>query len=489
MIGRLSIDREGILDRVSSDASRLQELGYRQQLRRGLGVFSTFSIGVATVAPVVGLYAIFGLGMNLSGPVWVWLLVLSLVGQVLVAVVYAELASEFPIAGGPYQWVRRLIGPDAGIFTGLIYLVAVSAALATVAFLAAPWFAQLLGLQPSPGGHMLLSFCVLLASLLVNAGGVQVVRVAVNFGIAAEIIASMLIGSMLLVFFRTHDVTVLFSSMGAPTSLGAALATLAVCGWAFVGFDASASVAEETTGAGANVPRAILAATAVVGIAVVLVAVAVILATGDLQAVISGSEMDPVTATVVASLGGWSRMPFLAVVAITFFACCISMQAYLGRVIFSLARDGVLPFSRKLASVSEGRKVPLVAMTTMTLIASACLLLGFNEGAVGTMISFGTAGLYITFLLVVAAALYARVSGKWRPDGSLRLGALGTPVNVAALVWLVFETINIAWPRVELAPPNAPVWQVWAAIWVFAVVAALAVIYIGAWRRKNLAAE
>ncbi|WP_281034774.1 amino acid permease [Mesorhizobium sp. M4A.F.Ca.ET.022.05.2.1] len=276
---------------------------------------------------------------------------------------------------------------------------------------------------------------------------------------------------------------------GAPTSLGAALATLAVCGWAFVGFDASASVAEETTGAGANVPRAILAATAVVGIAVVLVAVAVILATGDLQAVISGSEMDPVTATVVASLGGWSRMPFLAVVAITFFACCISMQAYLGRVIFSLARDGVLPFSRKLASVSEGRKVPLVAMTTMTLIASACLLLGFNEGAVGTMISFGTAGLYITFLLVVAAALYARVSGKWRPDGSLRLGALGTPVNVAALVWLLFETINIAWPRVELAPPNAPVWQVWAAIWVFAVVAALAVIYIGAWRRKNLAAE
>ncbi|TIT25576.1 MAG: amino acid permease, partial [Mesorhizobium sp.] len=67
----------------------------------------------------------------------------------------------------------------------------------------------------------------------------------------------MLIGSMLLVFFRTHDVTVLFSSMGAPTSLGTALATLAVCGWAFVGFDASASVAEETTGAGANVPRAI----------------------------------------------------------------------------------------------------------------------------------------------------------------------------------------------------------------------------------------
>ncbi|TIT82212.1 MAG: hypothetical protein E5W59_30355 [Mesorhizobium sp.] len=125
----------------------------------------------------------------------------------------------------------------------------------------------------------------------------------------------------------------------------------------------------------------------------------------------------------------------------------------------------------------------------MTLIASACLLLGFNEGAVGTMISFGTAGLYITFLLVVAAALYARLSGKWRPEGSLRLGALGTPVNVAALVWLLFETINIAWPRVELAPPNAPVWQVWAAIWVFAVVAALAVIYIGAWRRKNLAAE
>lgn len=460
------------------DASRLQELGYRQELNRGLGVFSTFSIGVATVAPVVGLYAIFGLGMSLNGPGWVWLLLLSLVGQLLVAVVYAELASEFPIAGGPYQWVRRLIGENAGVFTGIIYLVAVSAALATVAFLAAPWFAQLFDVQLTAGGHISLSFGLLVVCLLVNAGGVRVVRVAVNSGIAAEIVASIMIGIVLLAFFRKHDVSILFSGLGTPVSIGTVLATLAVCGWAFVGFDASASVAEETHGAGANVPRAIIAATAVVGGAVVLVAIAVILATADLQASVSGAELDPVTTTVVSSLGEWFHKPFLIVVAITFFACCISMQAYLGRVIFGLARDGAIPFARSLAAVSEGRKVPLVAMTAMTLIASVGLLLGFNEGAIGTMISFGTAGLYITFLLVVAAALYARMSGTWRPHGTLRLGRYGTLVNALAFFWLLFETVNIAWPRAELAPPQAPVWQVWAAVWIFAVIAALAAIYM-----------
>ncbi len=45
----------------------------------------------------------------------------------------------------------------------------------------------------------------------------------------------------------------------------------------------------------------------------------------------------------------------------------------------------------------------------------------------------------------------------------MRLGRAGTVINVLAVVWLAFETVNIAWPRTSLAPPGAPVYQVWAA--------------------------
>jgi amino acid transporter len=472
-----------MIDHSGSDSGRLRELGYSQQLQRGLGIFSTFSIGVATVAPVVGLYAIVGLSMSFSGPTWVWVLLASLVGQLLVAAIYAELASEFPVAGGPYQWTKRLVGPGFGTFTGVVYLTAVSAALATVGYLAAPWFGALLGLQLSSAGNVVLSALLLTVSFIINAAGVRTVKVVVNCGIAAEMIASILIGLSLLLFYRVHPFGILAEPLTASASIPAILATMAVCGWAFVGFDASASVAEETQAAGASVPLAMIAATAIVGMCVVLVAVAVTLATNDLEAVIAGTVADPVTTTVVSALGNWSAEPFNGVVCVTFFACLVSMQAYLGRVVFGLARDNVIPFSASLSKVSARSKVPFRAMLALTVIAAACLLLGLNDGAVGTMITFGTAGLYITFLLVVAAALLARSSGRWKPNGTVRLGRWGMPINILAFVWLLFETINIAWPRVELAPPGAPVLQVWAAVWVFAIVAVIACLM--AWYKRD----
>ncbi|MEU0805927.1 amino acid permease [Streptomyces sp. NPDC005970] len=471
-------------EHANQNDTRLQELGYRQQLRRGLGIWSTFSVGVTTVAPVVGLYAIFSLGSALSGPVWLWMLLASLVAQLLVAVVYAELASEFPVAGGPYQWVRRLVGPRSGWFTGIVYISAVTAALTTVAYLAAPWVGLLFtGSEPHGLTRCLISAGLLALALAINASGVKIMGAVVIAGLGAEIVGSIVVGLALLLFFRVHDFSVLFETLGAPASSGsstgsALLATLAVCGWAFVGFDSSASVAEETKGASTNVPRAIVRATAVVGGAVVLVAIAVMLATQNLTAVAHGEVPDPVTPTVIGSFGSWSEKPFLAVIVVTFVACLVSMQAYLGRITFGLARDGMLPASRKLASVTGRGQVPLVAMAATSIAAAAGLLLGLNEGAIGTMITFGTGGLYITFLLVVAAALFARLSGRWQPEGALQLGAKGLVINVLAFCWLAFETVNIAWPRTILAPPGAPAWQVWAVVWVFAAITCVAGLYL-----------
>ncbi|NJQ02040.1 APC family permease [Streptomyces zingiberis] len=471
-------------EHTGQNDSRLEELGYRQQLRRGLGIWSTFSVGVTTVAPVVGLYAIFSLGSLLSGPAWLWMLLVSLVAQLLVVVVYAELASEFPVAGGPYQWVRRLIGPRAAWFTGVVYISAVTAALTTVAYLAAPWLGLLFtGREPHGPARYLVSAGLLALALAVNASGVKIMSLVVLGGLGAEIIGSIAVGLALLFFFRVQDFSVLFQTFGAPAAAGnstgaALLATLAVCGWAFVGFDSSASVAEETKGAVRNVPRAMVRATAVVGGAVVLVAIAVMLATRDLGAVVRGETADPVTPTVIGSFGSWSEKPFLAVVVVTFLACLVSMQAYLGRITFGLARDGMLPASGRLASVTGRGRVPLAAMTAVSAAAAAGLLLGLNDGAIGTMITFGTGGLYITFLIVVSAALFARLTGRWRPAGTVRLGRKGLVVNVLAFCWLAFETVNIAWPRAILAPPGAPAWQIWAVVWVFAAIICCAGLHL-----------
>ncbi len=107
--------------------------------------------------------------------------------------------------------------------------------------------------------------------------------------------------------------------------------------------------------------------------------------------------------------------------------------------------------------------------------------MGLNEGALGTMISFGTMGLYATFFLVVAAALFARISGRWSPAGAFRTGVFGKLLYVVAFLWLAFETVNIAWPRVELAPPGASDLLVYAPLMIFVLVAIVATV---AARRK-----
>ena len=130
---------------ADADAARLRELGYEQELRRGLRIFDNVAMGFATISPVVGLYAVVLVGMTVAGPAWVWVLPLTLAGQCLLLCVYSELASQFPIANGAYQWSRRLLGPRYGWFNGWVALCAYAVANTTIAYLAAPWALTLLG--------------------------------------------------------------------------------------------------------------------------------------------------------------------------------------------------------------------------------------------------------------------------------------------------------------------------------------------------------
>ena len=164
-------------------------------------------------------------------------------------------------------------------------------------------------------------------------------------------------------------------------------------------------------------------------------------------------------------------------VLVAFLACGMAAQALTARSIWSIARDGVLPASRFLRGVDR-RGTPIGATITTAVVACAGLLLGLDSTAVGSLIAFGTAAIYVAFLLVALAALVARLRGTWVPAGAVRLGRAGPVVNLLAVAWLAFETVNIAWPRESLAPPGAPVYQVWAAPMVLAAIAVVGLAYL-----------
>src|SRR3954468_8920070 len=91
---------------VTDDDARLANLGYTPQLNRVLGFFSNFAVAFTYLSPMVGIYSLFVLGGGTGGPSSFWLPFTPLIGIVFFALVFGELASHYPIAGGLYQYSK-----------------------------------------------------------------------------------------------------------------------------------------------------------------------------------------------------------------------------------------------------------------------------------------------------------------------------------------------------------------------------------------------
>ncbi|NHC13144.1 APC family permease [Motilibacter deserti] len=468
---------------TSDDAARLRLLGYEQQLRRSLGMRGNLAIGFATISPVVGLYGVAFVGLAVAGGLWVWALPVALAGQACLVSVYAELAARFPVAGGAYQWTRRVL-PSARYawMTGWLSLCAFLAANTTIAYLAAPWVWAVLGGTPGPALHVATAAAFLVACSVANTYGIEPLRRLVSLGIAAEIVASVVVGLVLLLAFREQGFSVLTDSFGTEAAFGgssiaAGLAVLAVAGWAFLGMDACVASSEETRDAARHVPRAVWAALLSVGAIVVLDAVAVTLAHPDPALVPAGADVDPVTTAVTQGFGGWATKPFAVLVLVAFLACGLAAQGATARMMWSMSRDEVLPGSRALQRLNR-HQAPVGAIAGVTLVGGAGLLLGLDSTAMGSLLAFGTAVAYLVFLLIAVAALLGRLAGTWAPAGGARRARRGLVLNVAAVAWLGFEFVNVAWPRAQLAPPGAPWYQVWAAVLVTVLALAAGTFYL-----------
>jgi amino acid transporter len=438
---------------VSDDEQLLKEMGYEQQLPRILRFWTNWAVGFAFISPIVGLYTVVALNATTAGPAWVWTVPIVLAGQVLVALCYTQLAARWPVAGGIYQWSRRLVGPKFGWWAGWFYTWALIVTLSLVAYAGGGFLAELVGVtSPTTSQHILFALIVMAIFTTVNVIGLQMLRFTVNIGIACELVASVGVGIALILGFRRQPLHALVDTSLIPphTQFGPAfIAALAVAGWVLLGFDACGALAEETRDAARKVPRAIVLSIISVGIVDIIAAMGLMLATPNLGAVISGKVPDPVSAAVVDAFGGWAHKPFLAIVVTSFVACGIAVQGATVRVVYSYSRDGMLPLSRVWAKVSDRSKSPVYAVLLVASLASLAFL---YANVLSVLTGLATGGYYLGFAFPIVGLLYARARRRWTPGSTWRFKRTGLALNIAALVWLTGEFINIAWPRASTLP-------------------------------------
>ncbi|MGH2927303.1 MAG: APC family permease, partial [Solirubrobacteraceae bacterium] len=433
------------------DEELLAELGYRQELPRVLRLWTNWAVGFAFISPIVGLYTIVALGATTAGPPWIWSLPIVVAGQFLVALVYARLSSAWPIAGGIYQWSRRLLGATYGWWAGWTYMCALVVVLSTTAYAGGGFLGQLLGIDTqSTSTHLLLALVVMALFTAINAISLGLLKYTVNIGIACEIVASVGIGLALILFFghQSPGVLVHVPKLAQPGPYAPAfLGAIAFTGWAILGFDACGGLSEETEDASRQVPRATLLSIGTVGAVMMISALGLTLATRNVAAVTAGRVADPVSSAVVGAFGAWAERPFLAVVVIGFIACGIAEQATLVRVIYSFSRDGMLPLSSVWRKVSKSRETPVYAVLLSGVLASLAFL---YAKVLSVLVDFATGAYYLAFLFPIVAVL---VAGRVRrPMIPAALDRRTRVIAGVAVVWLVFELVNIAWPRQPLLP-------------------------------------
>src|SRR5258707_4803365 len=195
-----------------SDESINQSFGYKQELRRALRLFSLYAVAFSIISITTGLFANYGFGLAHLGAAMIWLWPVAAVGQMLVELVVAELATRIPLAGYSYQWGARLVNTTYGWFTGFVGLAYLAVGAAGINFVVmAPVIATILNLDAAnPSVNVVITVVIFLAVLAINIISIALASRINNVAVFTEIAGMLGFGLVLFVVARIqphHSVT------------------------------------------------------------------------------------------------------------------------------------------------------------------------------------------------------------------------------------------------------------------------------------------
>src|ERR1700732_1177526 len=199
----------------AADARDLAGFGYKQELKRILGVYSSFAVAFSYISPSTGIFTLFApMGCAIPGTFFFWSWPLVALGQFIIALNFAEVSSHFPVAGSVYQWTKYLSNRTYAWFTGWIYLFAgvltVAAVVATVPLVLIPLINNVFGtsIGTDLDTERNVAALVLLSTTLLSIFGVRIVAFVNNTGVVFEILGMVVFALVLLLFYHHQSASV-----------------------------------------------------------------------------------------------------------------------------------------------------------------------------------------------------------------------------------------------------------------------------------------
>jgi amino acid transporter len=440
------------------DSADLARFGYKQELKRSLGVFSSFAVAFSYISPSTGIFTLFALGLTTLGGVFIWTWPVVALGQFIVALNFAEVSSHYPVAGSVFQWTKYLAGRSYSWFTGWIYLFAgILTVTAVVATLPLALIPALNGL----GWHSLnpaslhtqeaVALITLAVITVLNIYGVRLVALINNTGVLFEILGMFVFALVLMAFHNHQGFGVVTNSAGIKVQPSSFLAAMFMSLFVIYGFDTASTLAEETKDPRRNAPKAVLYS--VIGAFVIggVFLLGTLVAIPNLHGAITGNGglgFGPAQIIEANFSSGFATL-YLLVVSAAIFVCCLSILAATIRLCFGMSRDNQLPWSGTLSRVAPSLHTPVWACLTVAVLAAVPFL---KYSGAGTIAIAATGMIYLSYFLGNLVIMRARTKGWPKIGAPFRLGRWGVLVNVIALLYGGSMLVNFAWPRAASNP-------------------------------------
>lgn len=449
---------------VDDDAAALAELGYKQELHRGMSGFSNFAVSFSIISILAGCITSFNIALKSGGPSAItigWPLVGVFV--LCVALAMAEVCSRYPTAGGLYFWAGRLAKKSKrqwAWFVGwynFLGEVAVTAAIDYGAAATMMAFANLMwGTEVTALNTFLLFVALIVIHGLLNIFGVNLVSLLSSVSAWWHIVGVVIIVAVLWIMPSQHqDVAWTFTTWHNETGWGFGpyvfLMGLLMAQYTYTGYDASAHVAEETKNASVAAPKGIVMSVliSIIGGWILLYTIVAAIQDGSEAGLskIVGTDLGSGPAQIfMDALNNPDVAKFLLfIVCGAQFFCGMASVTANSRMSYAFSRDNAIPGSRLWAQVNKRTGTPTNSIwlcVVLSIVVTVPAL--FNTTAYAAVTSIAVIGLYIAY---VTPVFLRRLNPAFQP-GPWNLGRWSALIGWIAVAWVVFIVILFVLPPV-----------------------------------------
>ena len=376
----------------STDNSSLEQFGYKQELRRGMGLWDVVLYGVLFMV-IIAPHSIWGLVQQDALGMSTLVYIVGFIAIFFTALSYVRMSNKFPIAGSVYSYVQRGINPHVGFISGWLILLDYCITPALLYVMVANWGTMLV-----PGSPWYLWVIVFVAfNTFVNIRGISMTR-GIDFIIfAVEILAVIAFIALGTNFIMGGGGAGEFNAdpLWQPGKVDAHFlaAGISIAALNFLGFDGISTLAEETNEPQKNIGRGILIALGLIIVCFVAQTYIASLVQPDWQSW-SPEHAENAWFYGCQMIGGDLFMNIMLIINIVAIGIANIMNAQLAasRLLYSMGRDAVIP--RIFGKVHPKYQTPWVGALFIGAVAMV-LSLVLTMADLATLVNFGALASFI----------------------------------------------------------------------------------------------